>query len=53
MLLIGMLKVIAGFLIGVNVGRYCGKNELSPFLGMSLTVVLTIAICVLLDKAFA
>jgi lipopolysaccharide export LptBFGC system permease protein LptF len=53
MLLIGILKVTAGFLVGANVGRYCSKNELSPILGVSLTVALTIAACVLLDKAFA
>lgn len=53
MLLIGILKITSGFLIGVNTGRYCARNELSPILGACLTVALTIAACMLVDKAFA
>jgi hypothetical protein len=53
MLLAGILKITSGFLIGVNTGKYCARNELSPILGACLTVALTIAACVIIDKALA
>jgi len=48
-----MLKLLSGFLIGKTLGLYCSKNELSPILGIALTVVLVLLSCVIIDKGFA
>lgn len=47
-----ILKLTAGFFIGSSVGRYCAKHELSPILGIALTAVGVIAVCLLIDKGF-
>lgn len=52
MLMIGMLKLCSGFFIGKSIGYYSSKNELSPMLGISLVVVLTLAACVGIDHLF-
>ncbi len=44
------LKLTLGFVIGKTVGLYCAKNELSPILGMSLTVALVLLACTLIDR---
>lgn len=49
---IAVLKMGSGFVIGSFVGRYCAKNELSPILGIALTAVSVIAVCLLIDKGF-
>jgi uncharacterized membrane protein SpoIIM required for sporulation len=48
-----ILKLLAGFMIGKCVGTYCAKNELSPILGIALTVGLVLLSCVIIDKGFA
>jgi hypothetical protein len=45
-----LLKLTSGFLIGKMVGRYCANNELSPILGIALTVACVLAACLLIDK---
>ena len=52
MLMIGLLKLCAGFFIGKSIGGYCARNELSPILGIALTVASVLAACVLIDKGF-
>jgi hypothetical protein len=47
-----LLKMTCGFVIGRAVGKYIAKNELSPILGICLTVVSVLAACLLLDKGF-
>jgi hypothetical protein len=47
-----LLKLALSFFIGRSIGKYCHKNELSPFLGIALTVVCVLAACVLIDKGF-
>jgi hypothetical protein len=49
-MLAALLKIVGGFLIGRSIGLYCSKNELSPILGISLTVACVLAFCVLVDK---
>jgi FtsH-binding integral membrane protein len=49
---IALLKMSSGFIIGSVVGRYCAKNELSAILGITLTFVCVIAVCLLIDKGF-
>lgn len=51
-MLIAILKMGSGFFIGQLVGKYCAKNELSPILGICLTVVCVVAVCLLIDKGF-
>jgi hypothetical protein len=48
--MIPLLKIMSGFLIGKSIGQYCHKNELSPILGIALTVTCVLAICILIDK---
>jgi hypothetical protein len=50
-MLAGILKMVLGFFIGSYVGRYCAKNELSPILGICLTVSFVLATCLLVDVA--
>lgn len=52
MLVAGILKLGLGFFIGKVVGLYCAKNELSPILGIALTIVSVLAACILVDRAF-
>ena len=52
MLLIVLLKLSAGFFIGRSIGQYSSKNELSPILGISLTIVCVLAACVGIDHLF-
>jgi hypothetical protein len=49
--MIVLLKLTSSFFIGKSIGQYCHKNELSPILGIALTVVCVLAACVLIDKA--
>jgi hypothetical protein len=49
---IALLKLFTGFFIGKSVGQYCARNELSPILGIALTVASVLAACVLIDKGF-
>jgi hypothetical protein len=48
--MIDLLKLTSSFFIGKSIGQYCRKNELSPILGIALTIALTIATCILIDK---
>lgn len=50
MLIAGILKLGLGFFIGKSIGLYCSRNELSPILGIALTVASVLAACVLVDK---
>lgn len=52
MLVVVLLKLCAGFFIGKSIGSYCAKNELSPILGIALTVASVLAACMLIDKGF-
>ena len=45
-----ILKLLSGFMIGKFVGVYCARNELSPMLGLALTVSLVLLACGLIDK---
>jgi len=45
-----LLKLTLSFFIGKVIGKYCHKNELSPFLGIALTVACVLATCVIIDK---
>lgn len=47
-----ILKLVSGFVIGSAIGRYCAKNELSGILGVALTFVSVVAVCLLIDKGF-
>lgn len=47
-----ILKLLSGFFIGSFIGRYCARNELSPILGICLTVAIILAVCLLIDKGF-
>lgn len=51
-MLVAILKMSSGFIIGSFIGRYCSKNELSPILGITLTFVSVVAVCLLIDKGF-
>lgn len=51
--MIFVLKLVSSFFIGNFIGRYCAKNELSPILGIALTVSCVLAACVLIDKALS
>ncbi len=51
-MILGLLKMLTGFMIGRSVGKYCAKNELSPILGIALTVAFVLAACLLIDKGF-
>lgn len=48
---IAILKLLTGFMIGKYVGIYCARNELSPMLGLALTIGLVLLACGLIDKA--
>ncbi len=48
--MIALLKLGLGFFIGKSIGHYCSRNELSPMLGIGLTVALTLLACALIDK---
>jgi hypothetical protein len=48
--MIFLLKLGSSLLIGKSLGQYFRKNELSPILGIGLTVALTLLVCVLIDK---
>ena len=48
--MIVLLKLTSSFFIGKSIGQYCRKNELSPMLGVALTVVCVLAACLLIDK---
>jgi hypothetical protein len=50
--MIVLLKLGFSFFIGKSIGQYCHRNELSPMLGIALTVVCVLAACVLIDKVF-
>lgn len=52
MMLGGVLKIITGFIIGRSVGKYCAKNELSPILGIALTVSFVLVACLMIDMGF-
>lgn len=52
MIVVGLLKLITGFMLGKFIGVYCARNELSPILGIALTVVSVLLACVLIDKGF-
>jgi hypothetical protein len=47
--MIVLLKLTLSFLTGRAIGQYCRKNELSPMLGIALTVACVLAICTLID----
>jgi sorbitol-specific phosphotransferase system component IIBC len=44
-----VLKLTLSFLTGRVIGRFCAKEELSPILGIALTVACVLAICILVD----
>ena len=46
-----IIKLTLGFMIGRVIGTYCAKNELSPILGIALTVACVLLACTLIDKA--
>lgn len=50
--MIVILKMLSGYIVGMSIGRYIAKNELSPILGIALTVASVLAACVLIDKGF-
>jgi len=51
-MLAGLLKMTFGFMIGRTIGTYCAKNELSPILGIALTVACVLLVCTLIDQGF-
>jgi hypothetical protein len=48
--MIVLLKLGSSFFIGKSIGQYFHRNELSPILGIALTVACVLAACILIDK---
>jgi hypothetical protein len=51
-MLASLIKLVLGFMIGRTIGQYCAKNELSPILGIALTVAVVLAMCTVVDRTF-
>lgn len=43
------LKMLAGFVIGYGVGRMASQGAFSHYVGVPLTIGLTLAVCSLID----
>jgi hypothetical protein len=44
-----VLKILAGFIIGSYFGRRTAAGETSQLMGLSLTVMLTLIVCMAID----
>jgi hypothetical protein len=44
-----LLKMLTGFIIGTHFGKLRGNGEISPAMGIFLTVSLTLIICSIID----
>lgn len=49
-MIVAFFKIVSGFVIGASIGKFTAKNQLSPILGISLTVSGVLLACVIIDK---